>query len=422
MANPRTGLLVLILAALPETRATASRCRRAMAKDWATSISATPAIGMTNTTATSSSTTASQGSATSPMTTSTTATNVPAFPPGSLLPLARLTFTLGGGTTTCGPSATPPVSGQVDDLAGSKRLDLGLGCLYVGGGFGTLLPGTSLAAGGQSVLDVAGISGLTISVTASDGNGPADCTWGAGLGKHCLNAKPGIDGHGACTSDADCAGKVGACDVDARCFFGTPVPLSMGHLSVCMLNAVQRDISGTVNLLTNQTKVSASLSSRIYLTGDSLSPCPQCVSGTCSGGQRIGLPCSEGAGLARTTIECPPQDQQFLGRLGVNLSSLDTGTSILTDPGGNLCPGQRTPGAFGGEASLIRENGASLLSRGFFGITLAGTFCVPATGNEFLDSAADLPGPGAISVPGTIAIELPALSSLLIGGAAADRH
>jgi hypothetical protein len=90
----------------------------------------------------------------------------------------------------------------------------------------------------------------------------------------------------------------------------------------------------------------------------------------------------------------------------VNLSSLASGTSVLSDPAGNLCSGQRTPGAFGGEARLVRESGAPLLSEGIFAVTLGDAFCLPATGNEFLDASADLPGPGAISVPGTLAFDL----------------
>jgi len=33
-------------------------------------------------------------------------------------------------------------------------------------------------------------------------------------------------------------------------------------------------------------------------------------------------------------------------------------------------------------------------------------FSIPATGNFLIDALADLPGPGAVSVPGTAAIEL----------------
>jgi hypothetical protein len=36
--------------------------------------------------------------------------------------------------------------------------------------------------------------------------------------------------------------------------------------------------------------------------------------------------------------------------------------------------------------------------------TLASTFCIAATGNGIVDGAADLPGPGAVSLPGTFVV------------------
>ncbi len=44
-----------------------------------------------------------------------------------------------------------------------------------------------------------------------------------------------------------------------------------------------------------------------------------------------------------------------------------------------------------------------------FATTLAGTFCIPATGNGVVDGLSDLPGPGAVSVPGTTSLVLPPL-------------
>jgi len=338
---------------------------------------------------------------------STTTTTAAPCPPPPVIPLGTLTFTIGQGTTDCGSAGfltlpATPFSGEVDN-GGSKASDLGLGCLYVGGGNSTLIPGAPIPDGGSSVLAVAGVSGLAITVTASPGSGPADCTQGAGPGRHCLN-----DGVTACTSDADCGGKVGACDLDANCFFGTPVPVSLGPLSVCIMNGVASDVCGSANLLTNTTSVSAALSARAYVTGDAASPCPICdMTNHCSAGANAGGMCSGGVGSAKTTIECPPKPSQFFGRLDINLSSLSTGTSTLTDPAGNFCPAQAAPGAFGIPATLVSETGTPLLSGGgLFNTTLAGTFCVPASGNPFFDSTAGVPGPGAVSVPGTIAVNL----------------
>jgi hypothetical protein len=348
-------------------------------------------------------TTTTTTTATTTSTTSTTAP--PACPPPPVVPLGTMTFTIGQAAASC---SAGPFTGQVDDLAGVKRMDLGLGCLYVGGGVAGLIPPVRLPDGGRSVLAVAGLSGLGgVSVTSSPGTGPADCTLGAGPGRHCINGNLGIDGEGTCNSDADCGGRTGSCDLDANCFFGNPVPVPIGGLSVCIVDAVAQPVCGTANLVTNTTSVSASLSSRIYLTGDGVSPCPQCVAGTCTAGARQGMSCSGGVGSANTTIECPPRPTQFFGRLNVNLSTLSTGTSTLEDPDGFFCPGQPTPGAFAGEASRVVETGVPLLmGGGLFDTTLAGTFCVPGTGNETFDSIADLPGPGAVSVPGTIEVNL----------------
>jgi len=355
-----------------------------------------PACGETTTTSTTTTTT----------TTSTTTTAVPC-PPPPIIPLGSLTFTIGKGTTDCGSAAfltlpAPPFSGEVDN-GGSKVSDLGLGCLYVGGGNSTLIPGASIPDGGKSVLAVAGVSGLAITVTASPGSGPADCTKGAGPGRHCLN-----DGVTPCTSDAACGGKVGACDLDANCFFGTPVPVPLGPLSVCIMNGVRNDVCGMADLLTDTTTITAALSTRAYITSDAASPCPVCdATNHCTAGANAGGTCSGGVGSAGTTIECPPKPSQFFGRLDINLSPLSTGTSTLTNASGNFCPAQTAPGAFGVPATRVSEKGTPLLSGGgLFDTTLAGTFCVPASGNPFFDSTAGVPGPGAVSVPGTIGINL----------------
>jgi len=145
------------------------------------------------------------------------------------------------------------------------------------------------------------------------------------------------------------------------------------------------------------------------LTGNGASPCPQCVSGTCTYGERAGLPCSGGVGSRNTTIECPPELSGFLGRLTIALAGLTTGTATASDPAGNFCPGQAHPGAFGGEAGTIRETGSPAardLSNPFES-TIAGTFCVPSTGNPVIDGGGDLPGPGAMSVRGTTTVILP---------------
>ena len=63
-------------------------------------------------------------------------------------------------------------------------------------------------------------------------------------------------------------------------------------------------------------------------------------------------------------------------------------------------------GALGQSAAhTIRQTGSPLLGGpSLFSTTLAGNFCIPATGTPLIDSAIDLPGPGTISVPGQISV------------------
>jgi hypothetical protein len=93
--------------------------------------------------------------------------------------LGRLTFTITKGTVSCGwpalsPPSLPPFSGEVD-TDGTKRSDLGLGCLYFGGGGAGMFPGTPIPDGGRSVLGVTGISlsGLALTLGADPGARPA---------------------------------------------------------------------------------------------------------------------------------------------------------------------------------------------------------------------------------------------------------
>src|SRR6266849_3966947 len=332
------------------------------------------------------------------------------------LALGHLAFTISPGTTSCGgPALSPPpaapFSGEVDNLDSSKRSDLGLGCLYFGGGSGTILPPAPIPDGTTSVLAVTGVNGLALTLGPDPGSGPKDCTLGAGPDHACSNGLPGTNGMGACNADADCAGVIGACDLRANCYFGAPVPVpvsALTSLSTCIMNAIGVGAEGDANLLTDSTSVSTTLSSRVYVTGNFTSPCPQCVSGACSYGQRAGLGCTA-VGSLNTTIDCPPTLAGFNGRLAVALAPISTGTSTASDPAGHFCAGQTHPGAFGGQAGTIRETGSPLLSNlgNLFATTLAGTFCVPSTGNPIIDGLADLPGPGAVSVPGVASVQLP---------------
>jgi hypothetical protein len=112
-------------------------------------------------------------------------------------------------------------------------------------------------------------------------------------------------------------------------------------------------------------------------------------------------PCTPGGG------QCI--DGSHVGPINVNLSPLTTGTAMKTDPGGNFCPGQSNVnghffGCFGSSACrTITENGvaAGAITPGTpAAANLASVFCIAATGNGLVDASVDLPGPGAVSLPG----------------------
>jgi len=78
---------------------------------------------------------------------------------------------------------------------------------------------------------------------------------------------------------------------------------------------------------------------------------------------------------------------------------------------GNFCPGQsNTSGqAFGcfGSAACRTMNGVAsgaIIAGTPATATLASVFCIGATGNGLVDASADLPGPGAVSLPGAFTV------------------
>jgi hypothetical protein len=375
-------------------------------------------LGVAGTTTTTNSTTTSTTSIpttiTTVPTTSTTSTTLPPGCPPPALPLGSLEFTIAPGAASCGgvgrvpPPVGPFSDGEIRNGSGQKISDLGLGCLYLGGGE-AVIPGSRLPDGSTSLLDVSNVAGLGLSLAASNGTGPNDCTRGAGPGRHCSNGNPGLDGMGLCTSDAHCGGP-GTCNPDANCMFGPPVPVPSPDesLSTCILNVIAGDPCGTADLLAGSTTLSVFLSARLYLTGNAASPCPQCVGGLCTAGQRAGLPCAGGIGSANTTRECPPLNSQFLAALPVGLA-LSTGTSVATDASGEFCANQRTPGAFGLSAARAIEQVGAPLGVPALSTTLVGNFCVQGTGIPLIDTVVDLPGPGTVSVPGTASVCLPPL-------------
>jgi hypothetical protein len=131
--------------------------------------------------------------------------------------------------------------------------------------------------------------------------------------------------------------------------------------------------------------------------GDATTPCPPPGNPACAANA---CPCTAGGGNC-----C---DGAHVGVIAVNLSPLTTGSAMQTNPGGLFCPSQTTAGCFNsGTCRTITENGkaAGPVSTGTpASATLASVFCISATGNGTVDASANLPGPGAVSLPGTFLV------------------
>jgi len=178
-------------------------------------------------------------------------------------------------------------------------------------------------------------------------------------------------------------------------------------------------------------------------------PCPVCNVRTnkCQGGPNDGLACTPADSATTdaypTSHDCPPPPGNNLGALPINFI-LTTGTSTVTatdlpsqtnvfcgfcrsntgafrnpatsctsDAGCTVAPfthcEQRNPGAFTGDdlARTITTVGSPATG----GLTVGGPaksstlsypFCIPPTFNALVDVSADLPGPGAASLPGSV--------------------
>jgi len=346
--------------------------------------------------------------------------------------------------------------------------DLGSACLYFGGGNANnpTYPPVTTPAGATSYLDLG--SGGTL--VASNGTGELDCTKGSGPASECVNAGTCVGGpspgatcfsrqdcntactgagtpaacctfagggecpctgpnpHKSCTSDTDCGGAfppAGACQPVENCFFGPPLAIphpAVGAVSLCVINVIATDASGTGDPTTGAASVDIPLNSRVYLTGNGTAPCPQCNCGTppcsgsgatgCNAGPNAGGACSTTAttgnpATSNTSQDCPPDEgMNFEGALSVDLNPLTTGSVSVTSATGFFCTGQTSShaGAFGQpDTRCITETGVEagdLTDRMPHAAREAAVFCIPATFNGTINVVADLPGPGATSLPG----------------------
>lgn len=194
-------------------------------------------------------------------------------------------------------------------------------------------------------------------------------------------------------------------------------------------------------------------------------PCPICnpVTNTCNGGMNNGMACVPGStqtvtGRFPTSQDCRISDLNKIGTLDISLG-LTTGTSsdsatpsgtqprvfcgfcrdadgtgAFQGPPAVACESnagcaqpfesceQRNAGAFGnGLATTITATGSaggSLADFGPHASTLVTVFCIPPVYNGIIDGQADLPGPGALTLEGTVQLS----ATLSPSGSFVDRQ
>src|SRR6266566_3961130 len=357
----------------------------------ATTTTTTPGATTTTTTPVATTTTTT----TPPTTTTTTLPGCCGFSPQP----GKLSFTTGIGSGNCG---------KLLGSAGNTLLNLSCGGLYTGGGGNSVPLPYAVPDMGQSLTKVAACTGTALNLAA---------TTVADVG--------GTHPERSCTSKG--------------CLFGPPLPIpnpASPPTSVCVINSVATDASGTADCSSGASAVSLPLTSTLFLDGDLFPPdaggSDHCVGGTNSGtvctvnskGTSGHTGCFEGDPAAAcphnaacTTGGAAPQPFRCCTGAGTGTCDQPTfkacsvgGVTVAACTDGNGawpdCE-QRDAGAFGpGEsgAQTITETGVpagAVSDTAGHASTLVSIFCIPPTFNATVDSAGDLPAPGAVALPGT---------------------
>ena len=210
-------------------------------------------------------------------------------------------------------------------------------------------------------------------------SGPApcgECTI-AGLDPQLGNCRCANDNRIPCFTphEADevaCGGE--PCD----CYFGPPLPLSAGNVPTCLLNLVESEVTGLVNVDQGSGTIEIPLREQVFLGINLFQPCPTCDGdpapgdgqreGSCVGGLNDGETCD--AQSANTTFKAP----------GGSRMSLD----CFPDPGVNITPsGLRVAMELGTSDSTIAAN----VPCGFFGNELCP--CATCSGDPLFPCSSD---------------------------------
>jgi len=205
-----------------------------------------------------------------------------------------------------------------------------------------------------------------------------------------------------CTVDGDC-GVNGPCSF----FFGSPLPLSAGGVSVCVTNQITAPITGTIDIEAGTTSNVITLLSRVHTGPTTDQPCPQCIAGSCSGGLHTSDPCvinGHSDLFGDVSFDCPPDPGANVGNLPITLAYA-TGTQTRTLSASN--PSCRAPGFSGSKcfcdtcnnlAATPCTSNADCVSAG--ATICGGRRCAGGTNNGApCNVSSECPG-GGCSVPG----------------------
>ncbi len=181
----------------------------------------------------------------------------------------------------------------------------------------------------------AAISGCANALTPCGGcslSGPVTNGAGPALNnRRCRGDDTGANGSWIqCTTDGECPGTGNGCTY----FFGPPQPLAVGGVPLCVTHEMFGPLSGSIDADTGAVAMSLPLRTTLNLGVTLDDPCPRCVAGTCSGGERNGEACTVNGSSAvfgeDVSLDCPPTAETVLDGHIVAAVPLTTGTLTRT--------------------------------------------------------------------------------------------
>jgi len=134
-----------------------------------------------------------------------------------------------------------------------------------------------------------------------------------------------------------------------ECFLGPPQPIGLSGFPVCVLHRLTGPATGTLDVDTSEAAFPVNENLIIHSGITQTEPCPTCVAGVCSGGERLGLPCSAPSAhgtFGPVTLDCPPSVASNISGTGLDVKlPMTTGAvslpaTLTCDPpfGAENCP------------------------------------------------------------------------------------